>query len=87
MGDGIIYEVEKNVPYPRKGAWRFIAAEMTPGDSVLVADESEATALTHAITTYWNKQNASWANDVTRRKAQSIKRKQENGTYRVWRVT
>ena len=79
-----MYEIEKDVKIPLKGKWAILASQMEPGDSIVVANALEGRTLQQAIVTNWNKQKAQ---DGRRRTTKAIARGQEDGTYRVWRVT
>ena len=80
-----MYKIEKDVKIPLKGKWTILASQMETGDSVVVANALEGRALQQAIVTHWNKHNRNFHREG-RKKARALARKQEDETYRVWRV-
>ena len=81
-----MYEIEKNVKIPFKGKWTILASQMEPGDSVVVANALEGRTLQQAIVTHWDKHNRNFNRDA-RKRTRAVARKQDDETYRVWRVT
>jgi hypothetical protein len=67
------YDIDSNLPPPpRRGEWKLLVDRMRFGDSISFETDSEAQQLQMAI----KKQNG----------AIGVKRKQQDGTYRVWKL-
>lgn len=86
MGDRLMYKVEEGIEIPAKGKWKILATQMKPGDSVQVANALESRALQQAIVTYWKNQ-ANETGSAANRPMRAMARSQDDGTYRVWRVS
>jgi hypothetical protein len=70
------YVIERNIPLParafgKRSKHRLLLAKMAPGDSIVVADRAELTAIYNA--------GRKGGIPVTARR-------QEDGTWRMWRV-
>ena len=72
-----MYKVEEGIEIPAKGKWKILATQMKPGDSVQVAN---------ALDTYWKNQ-ANETGSAANRPMRAMARSQDDGTYRVWRVS
>ena len=73
-----MYKIEKNV-LAVSGKWQFLALQMEEGDSVVVANDVEAKCLKASIVRYVSKKEGYLVGTRAR--------KQQDGTYRVWRMS
>ena len=81
--DTEFHKIETDIPVPtHTGYWNELARRMKPGDSVLVKDDKEAKILKNAIrVVHKNFLDPKWQS-----KTKSM-RANDEGEYRVWRVT
>ena len=69
-----MYIIERGVPvpcHPNRGNWATIVSKMNDGDSIVVANLSEATSMRQAIIRSGRKSTA---------------RELSNGSFRVWKL-